>query len=229
MTTIRTIAAHEVVRARFPREVTERDEIGMAVGKAIDETLSHYSHEYAQGRRPTRTGMNRRAEATLDEELAEADVHLPPAERARHLEAIDGVLQAFRRSGLMGLPRPRSRLILINGDAGVYAQPDYWNGRDRIYEMKSFHASPIPPYVLLQVQLFQCAFPGFQAFLAWFDRHVQPVVATMEEAPALGPEAQTAALWLAYRHARSDGVDKVLEFMDSPTVRYTLPATDGGA
>jgi hypothetical protein len=223
VTTIRTIAVHEVVRAQHPRELTEKDEIGMAVGKAIDETLSHGSHEFAQGRRPTRAGMNRRAEATLDEELGEADLTLPAAERDRHLAAIDGVIQAFRRSELMGLPRPRSRLILINGEVGVYAQPDYWNGRDRIYEMKSFHASPIPPYILLQVQLFQCAFAGFRAFLAWFDRHAAPVSTTIEEVPALRPESAEEALRFAYRHGRSDGVEKVLEYMDSPTVRYSVP------
>ena len=174
MTTLKTLAAHEVIRAAHPRPVTEGDEIGMAVGKAIDSTLSRFSHDFARGRRPTQTAMNRMAAEILDEELGDADIRLAAPERARHLSAISGVLQAFRKSEIMGMPRPRSRMILINGRVGVYAQPDYWDGRRRIFEMKSYHANPPPPDVKLQIELFQCAFPGFRAFLAWFDRHAVP-------------------------------------------------------
>jgi hypothetical protein len=137
MTTLKTVAAHEIVQATYPRPVTEKDEIGKAVGKAIDETLSRYSYEFAQARHPTRTAMNRLATETLDDELANAGVELTAEDRAVQLATIAGVVQAFRRSPLMGLTRPRSRLILINARVGVYAQPDYWDGRDRVYEMKS--------------------------------------------------------------------------------------------
>jgi len=134
MTTIRTVATHEVVRGAFPRPVTEADEIGMAVGKAIDATLARYSYDFARSLRPTRTAMHRMATEILDEELRDADLRLAPIDRERHLTAIAEVLQAFRRSEVIGLPRPKSRLILINQSVGIYAQPDYWNGRDRIYE-----------------------------------------------------------------------------------------------
>jgi hypothetical protein len=227
MTTIRTVAAHEVVRATYPREVTEVDEVGMAVGKAIDGSVSRGSYEFSQGRRPTRTAMNGAAAQILDEELADAHIELPEAERAKHLAAISAVLQEFRRSEVMGLARPRSRLILINQRIGVYAQPDFWNGRDRIYEMKSYHANPTPPDVKLQVQLFQLAFPGFHAFLAWFDRHATPVATTIEVVPPLEPAETETVLRLAYATGREKGVEKVLEFMDSPTVPYTLPVDDG--
>ena len=224
MTTVKTVAAHEVVQSAFPRPVTERDEIGMAVGKAIDETLSRFSHEFAQGRRPTMTAMHRSATEVLDRELADTDLSLAPPERERHLAAILGVLQAFRRSEVMGLPRPRSRLVLINERVGVYAQPDYWNGRDRFYEMKSYVARPVPPDVRLQLQLFQCAFPGFRAFLACFDRHATPVTSLIEEFPALDSAAASEVLTVAYRTGLDHGVEKVLEYIDNPIVRYTVPS-----
>lgn len=223
MTTVRTVAAHEVVQSVFPRPVTEKDEIGMAVGKAIDETLSRFSHEFAQGWRPTMTSLHRSATELLRRELADADLSLPPSEWERHLSAILGVLQAFRRSEVMGLPRPRSRLILINERVGVYAQPDYWNGRDRFYEMKSYLARPLPPDVRLQLQLFQCAFPGFRAFLACFDRHATPVVASIEELPPLETATAVEVLTLAYRTGLDHGVEKVLAYIDNPTVRYAVP------
>jgi hypothetical protein len=223
MTTVKTVAAHEVVQAAYPRPVTERDEVGMAVGKAIDDTLSRYSYEFSQSRRPTRTAMNRMAAEVLDEELENADVQLAPEDRERQLEAISAVLQAFRKSEIMGLTRPRSRLILINGRVGIYAQPDYWDGRERFYEMKSYHADPMPPDVHLQLQLFQCAFPKFRAFLACFDRHATPVTTTIEEVPPLEPVVAHQVLRLAYDTGLEKGVEKVLEYVDSPTERYSIP------
>ena len=166
--------------------------------------------------------MNRLASEALDRELADADLTLVPHDRLAQLSAVSGVLQAFRRSEVMGLPRPRSRLVLINEEVGVYAQPDYWNGRDRFYEMKSYRARPIPPDVELQLRLFQLAFPGFRAFLACFDRHAQPVTTDIEEAPPLTPETREDVLKLAHRTGREKGVEKVLDYIDNPTVRYAL-------
>jgi hypothetical protein len=223
MTTVKTVAAHEIVQATFPRPVTEKDEIGMAAGKAIDETLSKYSYEFAQSRHPTRTAMNRWAAEILDRELADADLQLTPEDRERQLAGISGVIAAFRQSEVMGLARPKSRLILINDTVGVYAQPDYWNGRDRIYEMKSYHATPRPPDVGLQLQLFQLAFPNFQTYLACFDRHSSPVATTIEAIPALEPSVAEAVLRMAHRIAREKGTDKVLEYVDNPMVRYSVP------
>jgi hypothetical protein len=223
MTAVKTVAAHEIVQGAYPRPVTEKDEIGMAVGKAIDETLSRYSHEFSQSRRPTLTSMNRLASEILDEELADADIQLTPKDRELQLSQVSGVLQAFRRSEVMGLSRPRSRMILINERVGVYAQPDYWDGRDRFYEMKSYYANPTPPDVRLQLQLFQCAFPGFRAFLACFDRHATPVSTTIESVPPLEPPAAEEVLKLAYRTGLERGTEKVLEYIDNPIVRYSIP------
>lgn len=223
MTVVKTVAAHEIVQATYPRPVTERDELGMAVGKAIDETLSRFSHEFAQGRKPTLAAMNRLATEALDRELAEADLSLVPSDRQTQLASVSGVLQAFRRSEVMGLPRPRSRLVLLNERTGFYAQPDYWNGRDRFYEMKSYFADPVPPDVILQLRLFQCAFPGFQAYLACFDRHAVPVTTSIAPVPMLAEADRLEVLKVAQRTAVDKGVEKVLEYIDNPIVRYTVP------
>ncbi|MFZ0891196.1 MAG: hypothetical protein WB778_06510 [Thermoplasmata archaeon] len=220
MTVIQALATHEVVHFAHPRPVTERDEIGMAVGKAIDGALARFSFEFRQSRRPTLTAMNRIGSSILDEELADADLTLSPGDREKLNAEVGGVLQAFRGSELFGLYRPRSRMILINERVGVYAQPDYWDGRSRFYEMKSYNALPLRPDVALQLQLFQLAFPGFQAFLACFDRHTQPVKSTLTELPALDQAASESILTLAYQAGQSTGQPKVLEYIDSPTVRY---------
>jgi len=223
MAVVKTLPTHAIVQAAYPRTVTERDEVGMAVGKAIDTALSHMSHEFRESRRPTLAATHRLAAQTLDEELADADLRLTPEAREQELTRVAGVLQAFRRSEVMGLARPRSRMILINEQVGVYAQPDYWDGRARFYEMKSYRAVPIPPDVRLQVQLFQCAFPGFSAFLACFDRHSVPVTATIESIPPLGAAEMDEVLRLAHRTGIEIGTEKVLEYVDNPIVRYAIP------
>jgi hypothetical protein len=223
MTTIRTVAAHEVVRATYPRPVTERDELGMATGTAIDTALSHFSYEFRQGRRPTATAANALAGTVLEQQLAEADLVPSAEDRARMVEEIAGVLRAFRKSELFGLTRPKSRLIVIDGRAGVYAQPDYWDGSARFYEMKSYLAIPPPPDIALQVGLFQLAFPTCTGYLACFDRHVIPVTTTIAPlAPLTGAERE-AILSNACRIALEKGLEKVLEYVDAPMVHYALP------
>jgi hypothetical protein len=224
VTTIRTVAAHEVVRATYPRPVTEKDELGMAVGTAIDDTLSHFSYEVREGRRASVAAMNRWAEAVLNRQLEDANVVLEAPVRTTQLEAISKVLQAFRKTEIMGLARPRSRLILINEEVGVYAQPDYWDGRDRFFEMKSYLAVPPPPDVELQMRLFQLAFAGFHSFLACFDRHATPVTTTVVELPPLPASGSAEILRTALRVGREVGLPKVLEYVDAPTMRYTVPA-----
>jgi len=224
MASIVTVAAHEVVRATYPRPVTESDEIGMAVGKAIDETLAHFSWEARDARRTSLAAMNRRAADVLDRELADADLRLAPTERDRQLEQIAGVLGAFRKSEVMGLGRPRSRLVLINEHVGVYTQPDYWDGRERFYEMKSYRALPMPPDVELQMRLFQLGFPDFQAYLACFDRHAAPVTVTIERIPSIEERVAREVLSIALRVGTEHGVAKVLEYVDAPTVRYNVSA-----
>ncbi len=223
MTSVRTVAAHEVVRSAHPRPVTERDTIGMAAGKAIDVAVTEMSHQYRARRRPTVASIERLAEETFDDEIAAAAADLDALARARELREISGAVRAFRSSPLLGLARPKSRLILIDERVGIYAQPDYWDGSDRFYEMKSYHADPVPPEVVLQLTLFQLAFPGFRAFLAEIDRHAEPVRAVIRPVPPVNDSERDRVLRVSREVALVQGEERVLEYIDSPVVRYSLP------
>jgi hypothetical protein len=222
MTTIRTLAAHEIVQAAFPRPPTERQEFGMAVGKAIDATLSRYSHEFDRRMQPTVAAMNRFAAAMLDEELKNIDLPVDPKARNQAHTQIAAVLQAFRKTEVFGLPRPKTRMILIDEQVGVYTQPDYWDRKARFYEMKSYRAIPPPPDVALQLRLFQLGFAGLAAFLVCVNRHASPPDVAIVEIPPLEPVASRDTLGQAYRLGLERGKEKVLEYIDSPVVRYSL-------
>ncbi|MCI4357582.1 MAG: hypothetical protein L3J95_04345 [Thermoplasmata archaeon] len=217
------MATHEVVSATFPREVTERDELGMAIGKAIDTALSRYSHEASRGRRPGVTAIVALGRAEFEELARDADLAIAAADRAEVERQISGVVRAFRSSVLFGLERPRSRLILIGETVGVYAQPDFWDRRSTFYEMKSYRAIPPSPAVALQVALFCLAFPGFRARLVGLDRHANPVSVLDDELPPPVEEERARILHLAFDFGLHHGTDKVLEFIDVPVVRYPLP------
>ncbi len=232
MTTIRTVAVHEVVRAAYPRPEAPLPELGQVVGRVIDATVSQLSHEVRLRRKPTAGATARWAAERLAEGLRDADLAPDPAERDRLLAGIRGVLAAFRASELAGLPRPRSRLVRIGDDVGVYAQPDFWDGRARFFEMKTYRVEPIPPDVRFQVELFQLAFPGLAAWLIAFDRHASPVTTTRRQFPALSPERTADLLRYAHAVATRTGAEKVLEWVDVPVVNYPLPPsepTDPGA
>jgi hypothetical protein len=223
MTTIRAVATHDVVQQLHPRPVTAEDEVGKAVGKAIDSALSRYSHEFSRQFRPTHSSIHRYAAEVLDDELDAGAVELGSADREAILGQIDGVLRAFRKSEVFGLARPRSRLILIGEDAGIYAQPDYWDGRARFFEMKSYHAVPTPPDVALQLRIFQLAFPTCVGYLACFDRHTVPTQVSIDRVPVPSEPEVRATLAAARAVALERGVEKVLEFVDAPMIRYPIP------
>ncbi|HZY92994.1 MAG TPA: hypothetical protein VFG07_09540 [Thermoplasmata archaeon] len=225
--TVKTVAVHDVVQRVYPRPpVTERDERGMAEGKAIDGALSRFSHEFAQGRRPTVTAILRYAEATFEDELRDAHLELSDAARLAFLAKARELLRLFRSSELFGLPRPRTRLLLIDGDAGVYAQPDFWNGRDRIYELKSYRAHPPAPDILLQLDLFQLAYPGFVEVLACLDRHASPATLTLHPIALVLPDREREILALARTTALETGTEKVLRYVDSPVIRRNTRTPD---
>ncbi len=227
MTTVRTIAVHEIVARTYPRPPREEDEVGKAVGSAIDGTLSHFSHEFREGRRPTATALRTYGERLLSEELAAAALAPEPAARDRLLAEVTGSLSAFRKTPAFGLARPRSRVMLIDGEVGVYAQPDYWDGVRRFFEMKSYRAIPPPPDVALQLRYFQLAFPGFEAVLLCLDRHASPVETTSLVVPPPGPEEARESLRRALELGRAEGQPKVLEYMEGPFVHYRVAEATG--
>jgi hypothetical protein len=224
LTRIRTVATHEIVSATFPRPAaTERDELARALGRAIDTALGWFSFEAGRGRRPGIERASERGRAELSELCRDADLHPTVAERAELDREIEGVVRAFRGSPLYGLERPRSRLLLIDESVGVYAQPDYWDRASAFYEMKSYKASPPPPDLLLQIAFFHLAFPGFKGVLAGFDRHADPVTVHLAELPPPSEEERDRILGNAEAFGRAHGVEKVLEYVDVPVVRYRLP------
>jgi len=224
MTTVRMIAAHEIVRQTYPRPPPEeRDHVAMAIGKAIDGTLAECGHQLRLGRRPTQTALTQLAETLLSDSLAEAAVALDAPTKARTLTEIQDVIRAYRKSEIAGLARPKTRVILIGGSVGVYAQPDYWDGRGRFFEMKSYRAIPLAPDVALQVRLFQLAFPTCEAVLVCLDRHARPVETSSAVVPRPSEEEAASTLRLAYDLGSRLGQEKVLEYLEGPFVHYHLP------
>jgi hypothetical protein len=224
MVTLRTLPVHEIVQRTYPRPPPEeKDHVAMAVGRAIDGTLAQFGHELRRGRRPTATAMRSLGESLLDEGLEEAGVEVPSTDREKLLAQLHGVLQAYRRSEILGLARPKTHVLVINELVGVYAQPDYWDGRTRFYEMKSYPAIPPPPDVALQVRLFQLAFPKLEAVLICINRHAVPVETRSAVIPPPTAEETADALRQAYDLGRQFGQEKVLEYMEGPFVHYTLP------
>lgn len=223
MTSVRTVPAHEVVRRTYPRpEPEEKERFAIAVGRAIDQTLSQCGYELHLGRKPTATRLASFASDRLHEALEELAVDVPTEETVRTLETIARVVQAYRRGPLAGLPRPRSRLVLLNERFGYYAQPDYWDGKARFFEMKSYRAIPPPPDVLLQLRLFQMAFPQLEANLVCIDRHSEPVQTTQTTLSPPSAAETEMTLRLAYQVAEAHGQEKVLEYIDLPRLHYRV-------
>ena len=225
MTTVRTIPAHEIVRRTFPRpEPEEKDLVAMAAGKVVDTTLSHVGHQMRAGRRPTQSGVMEFATSVLRDTLEESAVSIPTTEEARILAQVARVVQAYRKSEIAGLPRPKTRVVLIGEQVGVYAQPDYWDERARFFEMKSYPTTPAQPEIALQLRLFQLAFPTLQAVLICLNRHVEPVVTTSVPVRPPTSEEASVALRSAYDLGLEFGQEKVLEYVEGPFVRYPKPA-----
>ena len=222
VTRIRTIPVHAIVKQVYPRPVREGDELAMAIGRAIDGTLSRIGHEARLGRRLSGATARLYATELLDTALEESAIDLSPLERERTLLQIDRVVESFRRSEIFGLDRPRTRVILIDNSVGVYAQPDYWDGRSRIIEMKSYLAIPPPPDIALQLRLFQLAFPQFECTLFCLNRHSVPVDTARLCVPPPTAEESSETLRLAYSIAAEHGEPKVLEYMQGPFVPYSL-------
>jgi hypothetical protein len=223
MATIRMLPVHEVVQQTYPRPPREGEEVAKAIGRAIDGTLSQVGYQFRQGRRPTTTAMRSLAESLLDDEIETAGAELSAADRAKVLGQIHGVLQAFRNSEIFGLSRPKTRVILIEDRVGVYAQPDYWDGTRRFFEMKSYLAIPPPPDVALQLRLFQLAFPQLESVLICIDRHAVPVATRSLLLPPPTPTESAAALRRAFEVGLEHGEAKVLEYVEGPFVQYPLP------
>lgn len=122
-------------------------------------------------------------------------------------------------------------MILINSTVGVYAQPDFWDARSRIFELKSYLASPKKPEIALQLRLFQLAFPGFREELVCLDRHATPVRVSLAVIDPPSPSETEEALRQALELGQRAGRERVFEYLEVEIVRYALaePARGSGA
>lgn len=227
MTTIRAVAAYQVVAERFPRPVREEDVWGLAAGRAIDEALGRFAHESSLGRRPSISAAADAGVLRFEDGVQELGA-APEAVRSVEVRGqLERVLRAFRGSVIARLPRPRSRLLLLNRAYGVHCQPDFWDRRSAFYEMKSYRADAARPDLALQLRLFQLAFPGFAGHLITFDRFVDPVPVSVTRLAPPGPEEVRETLTIALGTAQRHGVDKVLEYVDAPVIPYDFePSPD---
>lgn len=221
--TIRTLATHEVVRSLFPRPVTEIDARAMIAGKVIDTTLARCSHEARIGRRPTATALLASASELYEEEVEVAGLDPDPVDRQRTLDQVQAVLKAFRASPLFGLARPRTRWVLVNGEVGLYAQPDYWDGRSTIYEMKSYRPVPVPPDVACQLRCFQLAYPGFSTVLVGLERRKFPVETSIVPVEPSNEPERGEILRAILRIGRVSGLPKVAAYLGPPAASYQVP------
>jgi hypothetical protein len=223
MTEIVTLATHEVVRYTYPRPPpTDTDKVSIAVGRAIDGTLSGFGYQIQSGRKPTATAMLAEAQRRLEDALDEEAVEIPADQRPEIHRQLKETVHAYRTSALYGLVRPKSRVILIDRRVGIYAQPDYWDGHGRFFEMKSYRAIPPPREVALQVRIFQLAFPELISVLFCLDRHSNPVTASTLVVPPPTAEEREETLRNALRLGLEYGKTAVYEYMTVPFTRYSL-------
>ncbi len=169
---MKVIAAHNYVNnfIKF-----KSDSINMVLGKCLDETvtqMNYYSYKSEFSRNISLKAMKSFA-FMLNSELIKNNIVLNNADKKIYYAMGWRFINAFKKSEVYknNLLRDKTRLIIINNSAGIYAQPDFVDYYNEImYEMKSFSLKPIPEYVKIQVKIFQLAYPDFESKLIAFPR-----------------------------------------------------------
>lgn len=169
---MKVIATHNYVNnfIKFKSNI-----INMILGKCLDETvtqMNYYSYKSEFKRNISLNAMKSFA-VMLNSELIKNNIILDNKDKKNYYAMGWRFINAFKKSELYEntLLRDRTRLIIINDEAGIYAQPDFVDYYNEImYEMKSFSLKPVPKYVKMQVKIFQLAYPGFESKLIAFPR-----------------------------------------------------------
>jgi len=94
--------------------------------------------------------------------------------------------RAYLNSDLIKKKRIKARVILIessDGILGIFAQPDFVDlNLKKAYELKSYELfGPIPHYVILQIRLFQLAYPDFKFYLVGFKKDDSQMTVIVKE------------------------------------------------
>ncbi|KJE48957.1 MULTISPECIES: hypothetical protein [Acidiplasma] len=169
---MRVIATHEYVK-NFIKHTG--DKLPMVIGKCLDDTVSkmvYFKNRHIINRDITIKAL-RSYTALLKDELHKNCISLENSDLRYYYAMGWKFINAFKKSVIYenSLLRDRTRIIIINDEAGIYAQPDFVDYENKtIYEMKSFSLKPLPEYVRLQARVFQLAYPDFKTVLIAFPR-----------------------------------------------------------
>lgn len=204
---LKVIATHEYV-SNFIKYTG--DKRGMVLGKCLDETVSkmnYYNYKYQINRDISLKALKSYT-VFLKSEFEKHDIVIDKSEMRTYYAMGWKFINAFKKSVLYEnmLLRDRTRIVTINDDVGIYAQPDFVDYADNvIYEMKSFSLKPLPEYVRKQVRIFQLAYPNFNTVIIGFPRneeYIKPQIVKLTD-----PKERTKKILLKklYRYAMEYG------------------------
>ncbi|AAT43067.1 hypothetical protein [Picrophilus oshimae] len=115
--------------------------------------------------------------------------------------------------------KEKTRLIVINGDAGVYAQPDFIDYNNKtFYEMKSFSVRPAPLYVIKQVRIFQLAYPDFKSYIIGIPRDKRYIRIQRVRVNESSERTKKSLLKSLYNYAMENGRD--IDYKDAIFKRH---------
>ncbi len=161
----------------------------MVLGKCLDETVSkmnYYNYKFQINRNISLKALKSYT-AFLKSEFEINDIVVDKSEMRKYYAMGWKFINAFKKSVLYEnmLLRDRTRIIIINDEVGIYAQPDFVDyEKEVIYEMKSFSLKPLPEYVRKQVRVFQLAYPKFNTVIIGFprnDEYIKPQTVKLME------------------------------------------------
>ncbi len=165
---MKVIATHEYTKPFIKHESTIENRI---FGKCLDDVVSGMVYYSRYIKRDISLKAIRKFVAEFKNEMNINSVNIDNINI--YIESAWRFIHAFKTSDIYKnrFMKDRTRLIIINGDVGIYAQPDFVNYDDKIfYEMKSFSVRPVPLYVIKQVRIFQLAYPDFESYLIGIPR-----------------------------------------------------------
>jgi hypothetical protein len=148
--------------------------IDLAFGRAFDLAMSQYVYYSDKAIRLKNLHLKalRNFTAIFNNELKKMNLKIDYKEKRNIVNAFLRSLYAFQRTEIFKekILRPKTRIITIDNEAGIMAQPDFEDFiNNTIFEIKTFSLNPIPLYVQKQIRVFQLAFPNYKAIILGFD------------------------------------------------------------
>jgi hypothetical protein len=168
---IKVIATHEYTNQFVNHNPSLID---LAFGRAFDLAISQYVYfsEKANSLKNLHLKALRNFTAIFNNELKKMNLKIDYKEKRNIVNAFLRSLYAFQKTEIFKekILRPRTRIITIDNEAGIMAQPDFEDFMNNIiYEIKTFSLNPFPIYVKKQIRVFQLAFPNYKAIVLGFN------------------------------------------------------------